>query len=221
MHRIKKSEISIIRSTKGKDMLNINNYLFYQRNTRANGDIYWKCRNETKSSCPASLTTIGLSSEIKSSNFNHVGHFAESEIDLIFKKRIDNCKQRAQKEQLPLQQIYRQEMVAALTDHKQPELVARNVPKFANKKNGFIASRRKDIPKLPQKLPEIKIDEDRYRLTSYNRRFLLFDTNDEDRIIAHVSCTQLEIFSKASRWHLDGTFKSAPTLFYQNYAIHG
>ena len=70
-------------------------------------------------------------------------------------------------------------MVAALTDHKRPELIARKVPKFENKKNGLIASRRKDIPKLPK------------------------------------------ILSKASRWHLDDTFKSAPTLFYQNYTIHG
>ena len=92
-------------------------------------------------------------------------------------------------------------MIAALTDHKQPELIARKVPKFENKKNGLIASRRKDIPKLPQNLPVIKIDEDRYRLTSYYRRFLLFDTHDEDRIIAHVSSTQLEILSKVSRWN--------------------
>ena len=53
-------------------------------------------------------------------------------------------------------------MVAALTDLKQPELVARKVPKFENKKNGLLASRRKDIPKLPDSLPAIKIDEDRY-----------------------------------------------------------
>ena len=160
-----------------------------------------------------------MSTVIKSSNLEHIGHSAESEIELIFKKRIDNCKKRVKQEQLSLQQIYRQEMVAALTDHKRPELIARKVPKFENKKNGLIASRRKDIPKLPENLPAIKIDEDRYRLTSYNKRFLLFDTND--RIITHVSSTQLEILSKASRWHLDGTFKSAPTLFYQNHTIHG
>ena len=30
----------------------------------------------------------------------------------------------------------------------------------------------------------------------------------------------MEIFSKATQWHGDGTFKSAPTLFAQNYLIH-
>ena len=84
-----------------------------------------------------------------------------------------------------------------------------------------MSRRRQDTPKLPTDLPAINIDQDRYRLTNYNRRFILFDTNDDDRIIAHSSNVQLEILSKASRWHLDGTFKSAPTLFYQSYKVHG
>ena len=84
-----------------------------------------------------------------------------------------------------------------------------------------MSRRRQDTPKFTENLPAIDIDNDRYRLSSYNRRFILFDTNDEDRIIAHSSNVQLEILSKASRWHLDGTFKSAPTLFYQSYKVHG
>ena len=84
-----------------------------------------------------------------------------------------------------------------------------------------MSRRRNDTPKIPIDLPAINIDQDRYRLTNYNRRFVLFDTNDDDRIIAHSSNVQLEILSKASRWHLDGTFKSAPTLFYQSYKVHG
>ena len=158
MYRIKNPEVSLIPSTKGKEILNFNNFLFYKRNQRTNGDIYWKCKVSTlvkSSSCPASVTTKGLSTVIKSSNLEHIGHSAESEIELIFKKRIDNCKKRVKQEQLSLQQIYRQEMVAALTDHKRPELIARKVPKFENKKNGLIASRRKYIPKLPENLPAI------------------------------------------------------------------
>ena len=58
-----------------------------------------------------------------------------------------------------------------------------------------MAKRRKDTPKLPADLPAINIDNDRYRVTNYSRRFLLFDTNDDDRIIAHSSNVQL-------RWHI-------------------
>ena len=115
-------------------MLNVNNCPFYNRNKRPNGDIYWKCHHEIQSSCPAYITTVRLSSTIRSSNLNHVSHSAESVVKLIIMKRVDNCKKRAQKEKLTLQQIYRQEMVAALTDLKQPELVASKVPKFKNKK---------------------------------------------------------------------------------------
>ena len=49
MLRATKPLISLVPSTKGKDMLNVNNFLFYKRNQRPNGDIYWKCQNEIKS----------------------------------------------------------------------------------------------------------------------------------------------------------------------------
>ena len=58
-----------------------------------------------------------------------------------------------------------------------------------------MAKRRKDIPKLPAEPPAINIDNDRYRSTNYIRRFILFDTDDADRIIAHSSNLQLEILS--------------------------
>ena len=62
-------------------------------------------------------------------------------------------------------------MVKALTENKKikPELI-RGIPKFENKKNGLISRRRQDTPKLPADLPVINIDQDRYRLTNYNRR---------------------------------------------------
>ena len=50
-----------------------------------------------------------------------------------------------------------------------------------------MSRRRQDTPKLLIDLPAINIDQNRYRLTNYNRRFVLFDTNDDDRIIAHSS----------------------------------
>ena len=73
-------------------MLNVNNYQFI---IGINGDIYWKCHHVKKSSCPASITTVGLSSTIRSSNLYQVGHSAESVVNLIIMKRVDNYKKRA------------------------------------------------------------------------------------------------------------------------------
>ena len=80
-----KLDISLIPSSKSKPMLNINNHLFYKRNERSNGDIYWTCRYARKN-CPAAITTVGLTTEIRSMFISHVGHSAESDNKLIIRK---------------------------------------------------------------------------------------------------------------------------------------
>ena len=64
-------------------------------------------------------------------------------------------------------------MVKTLSEHKNPEVVARKIPKF-DIKNGLLSRRRQDTPKLSVVLPVINIDNDRYRLTSYNRRYFIW-----------------------------------------------
>ena len=66
------------------------------------------------------------------------------------------------------------------------------------------------------------IDIDGHCITTLDGlRFLLFDINGSDRIIAFVSDRQLEILSRSKKWHSDGTFKSSPDLFAQHHIIHG
>ncbi|CAF0913228.1 unnamed protein product [Brachionus calyciflorus] len=52
-------------------------------------------------------------------------------------------------------------------------------------------------------------------------RFLLFDKNDQDRVIGLESNRGLEILQSCSQWHADATFKITPDLFYQCLIIHG
>ena len=47
-------QISLILSSISKTLLNIINYLFYKRNVRRNGDIYWACQYAKKFARPAS-----------------------------------------------------------------------------------------------------------------------------------------------------------------------
>ena len=39
-------------------MLNIDNYLYYKRQERGDGDIYWACKHARKHGCPAAITII-------------------------------------------------------------------------------------------------------------------------------------------------------------------
>ena len=89
-------------------------------------------------------------------NVSHIGHSAASVADLIIMKKLEVCKKRVLNEKLPLQQLYREEMVKALSEHKKPEVIARKIPQFDNK-NGLLSRRRQDTPKLPVDLPAIKL----------------------------------------------------------------
>ena len=51
--------------------------------------------------------------------------------------------------------------------------------------------------------------------------FLLFDFWEQDqRYIGFGSLDGLKMLGKASQWHLDGTFKASPRLYYQLLVIH-
>ena len=69
--------ITLIPSTKSMPMLNVDNFLYYKRQERRNGDIYWTCKHARKEACPAALTTVGFTTTIRFLNVNHIGHGAE------------------------------------------------------------------------------------------------------------------------------------------------
>ena len=124
--------ISLIPSSKSKPLLDVDNFLYYKRQERRNGDIYWTCKHNRKNA----VTTVGLTTEIRSMNIEHFGHGLESVVDLIIMDKIEICNKRVQKEQLTLPKIYLEEMVKALTENMKikPVLIARSIPKFENKK---------------------------------------------------------------------------------------
>ena len=80
-------------------------------------------------------------------NIRHVGHGAETTVDLIIINIIATVKRQAKTKNLPLPQIYREEMVKALVENKKikPEQIAYSIPKFKNKKKGFMLNRRQDF----------------------------------------------------------------------------
>ena len=76
------------------------------------------------------------------------------------------------------------------------------------------------MPILPRSLDLIDLVNPLYNSTSYKKRFLLYDSLDTKRFLVFSSDRQLEILSRANRWHIDGTFKSSPDLYHQVYLIH-
>ena len=81
-------------------------------------------------------------------------------------------------------------------------------------------ARNKNLPKAPKTSEDINLDND-YGLTNDKKRFALFDTKDDERIICFTSDTQLKVLHNCEHWYVDGTFSSSPQHYSQLYIIRG
>ncbi|CAF1033769.1 unnamed protein product [Brachionus calyciflorus] len=194
------STIEIVNSSKEKPMIVINNFIYHKNQDRKNGNIYCRCQYcSSKYQCPASVTTEGLNTQIVCFSIKqHVDYPFKEDIDIKVLNKEDKMRKRSRSEQIPIRQIYRSEMYNLIVETQDIE----------------------NIPKLPKEKNEIDLTNPRFTSKSYSKPFLLFDTNDKDRITAFASDIQLEILAKSARWHIDGKFKSCPNLYKQLYIIH-
>jgi len=86
--------------------------------------------------------------------------------------------------------------------------------------------RQKEImaPANPRTLDELVIPAE-YKTTIDGKPFLLYDSNDEKsgkpRILIYSTEENLNLMTNCNNWYADGTFSSAPSIFYQLYTIHG
>jgi hypothetical protein len=218
---------TFIPSRQGNPMIMLGSNCFYKNCTRANGAIYWKCyyarkKNEDNNQwdCKASLTTTGLNLEFQDKNLNHVDHPPFTELDARIHQCLDTISKRARNEYGTVGSIFRDEINHLIEEDFDIDELAAKMPKFENRKDKIYEQRNKDIPKNPKSVDKIDLSSERFSNTLYKKRFLLFDTNDDDRIIAYASDIQLTILAKATRWHIDGTFKCCPDVYYQVFTIH-
>ena len=74
---------------------------------------------------------------------------------------------------------------------------------------------------VPQNLQTMEIPEE-YTVTHRDEPFLLYDSGIDSpvRILVFSTETNLRALTTTGHWFADGTFKTAPELFYQIYTIH-
>ena len=72
-----------------------------------------------------------------------------------------------------------------------------------------------------QNLQTMEIPEE-YTVTHTDEPFLLYDSGIDSpaRILIFSTETNLKALTTTGHWFADGTFKTAPELFYQIYTIH-
>ena len=79
-----------------------------------------------------------------------------------------------------------------------------------------------NFPKLLKHRKDINIPANQLH-TAKGDNFLLYDSgvSDQDRILMFGTADNLDILNNCKLWLLDGSFKTAPKLFYRVYTIHG
>ena len=98
------------------------------------------------------------------------------------------------------------------------------LPKLDSLKQTIRRARKRslNVPPEPESFKSPVIPEG-YKKTNKGDNFLQYDsgTNSEDqRILIFGTTSNIEMLSTSNIWLADGTFKTAPNLFYQLYVIH-
>lgn len=75
-------------------------------------------------------------------------------------------------------------------------------------------------PSVLTSLEELVIP-DKYQKTNKGEQFMLWDSEDEGRIILFATRRHIEFLTSSQEWFVDGTFKIAPPLFCQLFTFHG
>lgn len=135
-----------------------------------------------------------------------------------------NMRKRARDEATPMHVIYEQEKVKLLqpdtTSAATPTEVASALPQFPSVRTVLYRERRKRFPTMPPTRADINLDG-QWTLTSDGQRFLLAEDGEgASKLLIFASTRSLQELANAETFHVDGTFESAPRLFYQIIALH-
>lgn len=207
--------VKFITNRKGGQNLAYEGYIY--RHIRKGGDrTFWRC---TITNCPGSISTlnnipVGFGRQQHNHPADHTG--------VVTKQILNHISKRCIEEVRPIPSIYEEEL-NKLRDHDwddSAKTVVQRLPTFNSARSALYRARRKQTPKLPDTLADIRL-EGKWTKTATGDRFLLFDDNEQtDRIIAFATTESLNHLSAANTFYCDGTFYTCPSMFRQIYSIH-
>ena len=193
--------LKFVRSTKGKNQLVHEGYIFNKDFTKSN-KTYWKCIKYIDS-CKGRAHTERVIHH--SDNHNHVPQAAKIGAKNVLAKIKEKA---ATNIDLTPQQIVATEIAGI------PQATASVLPSVAAMKKTTQRIRRAAEAPLarPTSLTELNIQPP-YTTTLSNQSFLLWDSGagDKNRILIFSTKRNLKLLaSRDSHWMVDGTFKIAP-----------
>lgn len=179
----------------------------YERKNVESDTFYWKCCEYNANKCKARLNTCGSSFSLRGVEHNHPPSPAKCE----GKKVLGVLKTKAlNSSEVP------KSVIATVTAAVSPS-VAALLPSVDQMKRTIQRIREKENcpAPLPTSLEEMQIPDSLLKTLTGNK-FLLYDSGPTNkRILMFSTHRNLEALGKSDQWFADGTFKVAPSLFYQ------
>ncbi|CAF0940153.1 unnamed protein product, partial [Brachionus calyciflorus] len=200
---------------KGGEAVLIDNFIynFHSFNEFSN-TYYWRC---AQGPCRASATTFEDLAKLNGKEHLHDGL---TDVDLKIMRKIMLLKEQALYTDTPIPKLYFQERSDLISQNVDCIYLSKFFPKLETLQKTLYRFRNSNMPQRAKNIESIVLDNEFIVCQDGKSRFLLFDTNDTDRIIAIASNECLNILSKSASWHIDGTFKAAPEGFVQVFTIH-
>ncbi|KAF7637780.1 MULE domain-containing protein [Meloidogyne graminicola] len=206
---------SFVKSKKGAEKLVFEGFI-YVKCRSVESTRYWRCEFWRSGKCTGFAITDSNNNVKVTKQHNHGPSPTRIELARI-KDRINIA---ATNSTLSARALVNRQL-AGISDKAKTELPKlKNLEKTVGRKrfaNG------QHVP-VPHTLSEICIPEQLQKTkTVLQENFLLADTGPEDneRIIMFASRTDLARLATCDVWVCDGTFWSAPALFYQIWIVHG
>ena len=202
-----------ISTKRGNDGIIFKNYHFGLKRENKNGSKVWTCTNKL---CKASIKTIECSivktTSVKPDGSHEYDHEAKMSFNVY--SCIQSIKLRIEEEPTaPVSILYEQEV----NKFRRENGNAGEVPVFDRIKSSLYEFRSSKQVTVPKTSSAIEVPYVLSRtLTDKN---FLFCSNVRS-VFAFCSITSIQLMGATPHWNSDGTFRTAPRLFYQSYSIH-
>lgn len=200
----------MLKTDRGNDMLSFDGYLFVKEKESAVKSI-WKCNQYFKNKCRGRVH-LSDGKILKNTDHNHVPNSTDSYVQ----KTLNVLKEIATNN---IDASTHSVVATALSQI--PTECAAQLPNIHRLKRTIQRVRKQQL-KLPNDPTDFNfiIPEEMTKTTDGNL-FLQYDSGiNTDRILIFSTTNLLKLMAQCNNWFCDGTFSSAPSLFYQVYIIH-